>query len=353
VEIDRFIDVLKNYSETSEEEALEVIALREKYPYSQLLHTLSARMCKDHAFVNEALELQLAAVYAADRGILKDVMTLDQLRTYEIKKPAPRDQPKKGVEVEKKKDEIKPPAIEPKQEVTTPINVVVEREEEPMDAPDPGSLAEKVMHDLEVLNNSRHRFEMLFQQPGKAFSPEKEVESPTAPVKEKAQTNDADKKAANKERPHKESSKSRKQRIIEIAKALEAADESQEADEAAAPPKKGKKAGNDIIEEIETTKQELQPENERQKEQLEVIEQFIKTQPSISSKKDNPVQVPPGDLSSIKTGEFSDNIVSETLVEILVKQGKNDKAIEVLKKLIWKFPQKKAYFAAQIEELKK
>jgi hypothetical protein len=40
-------------------------------------------------------------------------------------------------------------------------------------------------------------------------------------------------------------------------------------------------------------------------------------------------------------------------VEILLRQGKKDKAIEVLKKLIWKFPQKKAIFAAQIDELKK
>jgi predicted Zn-dependent protease len=47
------------------------------------------------------------------------------------------------------------------------------------------------------------------------------------------------------------------------------------------------------------------------------------------------------------------HIVSETLVEILLKQGKTEKAVEMLKKLIWKFPQKKAYFAARIEELKK
>ena len=95
-----------------------------------------------------------------------------------------------------------------------------------------------------------------------------------------------------------------------------------------------------------------EPENEKQKEQLEIIEQFIKTQPSISSPKDKLVVTPAGDLASIKTGEFNDNVVSETLVEILIKQGKKDKAMEVLKKLIWKFPQKKAYFAAQIEELK-
>ena len=69
--------------------------------------------------------------------------------------------------------------------------------------------------------------------------------------------------------------------------------------------------------------------------------------------KTKPTSTQEGDLSTIKTGEFGDNIVSETLVELLLKQGKKDKAIEVLKKLIWKFPQKKAYFAAQIEELKK
>ena len=70
------------------------------------------------------------------------------------------------------------------------------------------------------------------------------------------------------------------------------------------------------------------------------------------------VGVPPmlrmnGDLMPIKSGEFGDNIVSETLVEILVKQGKKDRAIEVLKKLIWKYPQKKAYFASQIQKLQK
>jgi ABC-type Zn uptake system ZnuABC Zn-binding protein ZnuA len=37
----------------------------------------------------------------------------------------------------------------------------------------------------------------------------------------------------------------------------------------------------------------------------------------------------------------------------MIKQGKHEKAIDIYKKLIWKFPQKKAYFATQIEELKK
>ena len=107
-----------------------------------------------------------------------------------------------------------------------------------------------------------------------------------------------------------------------------------------------------FIEEIKTNKKKFKPEGPKQKEQIEIIENFIKTQPTITKSK---LSSPPADSSDLaeKSLLYGDNIVSETLVEILLKQGKKDKAIEVLKKLIWKIPQKKAYFAAQIEELKK
>ncbi|HTH55666.1 MAG TPA: hypothetical protein VL728_06440 [Cyclobacteriaceae bacterium] len=116
-------------------------------------------------------------------------------------------------------------------------------------------------------------------------------------------------------------------------------------------PKAPTSTPGDLIEEIETTKKKIKPESMKLIEQNEIIDQFIKTQPSITRK---PAATPPqtGDLSE-PSGQFGENIVSETLVEILLKQGKKEKAIEALKKLIWKFPQKKAYFAAQIEELRK
>jgi hypothetical protein len=107
-----------------------------------------------------------------------------------------------------------------------------------------------------------------------------------------------------------------------------------------------------LIEEIKTTKKRIAPENEKTKEQIEIIDQFIKAQPSITAKPRSEI-TSGGDLTEIKNGEFADNVISETLVEILIRQGKKEKAIEVLKKLIWKFPQKKTYFAAQIEDLKK
>ena len=116
-------------------------------------------------------------------------------------------------------------------------------------------------------------------------------------------------------------------------------------------PKKNKEAVADpLIDDIKTNKKKIDPESPKAKEQIAIIDQFIKVQPTIKPKSD---QAPPGDLSDIKSGEFADNIISETLAEILIRQGKKEKAIEVYKKLIWKFPQKKAYFAAQIEQLKK
>jgi len=108
-----------------------------------------------------------------------------------------------------------------------------------------------------------------------------------------------------------------------------------------------------LIEEIKNSKETIKldlPDGPKQKEQFEIIDEFIKTQPSISPAKSVSPKVE--DLSE-KYDMYGDNIMSEPLVEILLKQGKKEKAIEMLKKLIWKFPQKKAYFAAQIEALKK
>ena len=107
-----------------------------------------------------------------------------------------------------------------------------------------------------------------------------------------------------------------------------------------------------LIEEIKISKKEIDPEGERQKEQFHIIDQFIRKSPIIGKGKTVASTEEDLDLAE-KSSAFGDHIISETLVDILLKQGKTDKAIEVLRKLIWKFPQKKAIFAAQIEILRK
>ena len=322
MEKENFIDVLKHYSECSEEQALSVLSLKESYPYSQLLHALAARVSKDHEFINHQKELQLAAVHAADRSVLKDVMTLDNLVAT---RPTTTDKP------DVKNVAFVSPSVVSKSAVVAAVS----------DGPE--NVADQVMTDLEKLHQLRHNFEQMFVDPEQAAKSRPVTPEKKEPVVEKA--------VGNSSSPR-ESLKSRKERIVELAKAMAAAKDEAPLEDSKPKVKKKDVPSENLIDEIATKKHALEPENEKQKEQLKIIEKFIKTQPSISNPKDKGAPTPPIDLSSIKTGEFNDNVVSETLVEILIKQGKKDKAIEVLKKLIWKFPQKKAYFAAQIEKLK-
>ena len=324
MEKENFIEVLKHYSECSEEQALDVVSLKESYPYSQLLHALAARVSKDHEFINHQKELQLAAVHAADRSVLKDVMTLDNLvATRPIASAKP---------------EIKNVAVVSPVRVSKPAVVTAVS-----DAPE--NVADQVMNDLEKLHQLRHNFEQMFVDSNQLPTAGPLTSEKKEPVVDKAVANTKELSSPR------ESLKSRKERIVELAKAMAVAKEEAPQEDSKPNVKKKDPPSESIIDEI-ATKNALEPENEKQKEQLKIIEKFIKTQPSISNPKDKGTPAPVVDLTSIKTGEFNDNVVSETLVEILIKQGKKDKAIEVLKKLIWKFPQKKAYFAAQIEKLK-
>ena len=310
----QFLQILEHYATTSVEEAKEIASLKEQFPYSQLLQTLSARASKDHGFQHQQRDLQLAAVYAADRALLKEIIML-----------------------------------QPEEPVQQVISKHVNADEQVTSTIDSVDVADMIMDDLERLSKLKSTFETLFMDYPKARKEGKEKILIPESVPRFEEDREAKISPVNQETPV----KSKKERIIEMAKALN----NIPAEDGSSPAKKKHfdKDGNpvdELIAEIQSSKQEITPENERQKQQIEIINQFIRIQPSISNPKDrNPSAI--GDLTPVKSGEFGDNIVSETLVEILIKQGKKDKAIEVLKKLIWKYPQKKAYFASQIEDLKK
>lgn len=81
----------------------------------------------------------------------------------------------------------------------------------------------------------------------------------------------------------------------------------------------------------------------------ELIEKFIECNPKIEPLKDNRPVV---DISEDSVKEH-DGIFTDTLAKIYVKQGYYSKAIFVYEKLILKFPEKRLYFADQIDTIKK
>ena len=321
----QFINVLHHFSESSVEEAQEILSLKADYPYSQMLHALSARVSKDHGFSTQQQELQLAAVYASDRGVLKDIMN-KSFSDFSARVYSPT---------------LPPPAKKANAENAELVEVAATVVAAP-EIPQAEDVADQIILDLDRLHELKHNFEMMFVDLQEGREPQPIAKKAAEPKKE----------IVVEEAPKKESSKARKARIVELARSLSST-ESSPVTHDSKPARKKNQPVDALIEEIKITKKELKPSGEKQKEQQQIIDKFIKTAPSIANTKEKIATAPAGDLSSIKSGEFSDNIVSETLVDILIQQGKKDKAIEVLKKLIWKFPQKKTYFAAQIEELKK
>jgi hypothetical protein len=322
-----FKELLHRYTKSTQKEAEQVLLLEKEYPYSQLLRSLAARLSKDHDLATQKEELQMAAVYSADRHVLKQIMSGEISSNSEAS--------------------------------TTVVNV-------PTESLEYHDYAEEVVHDLEILHELKHNFELLYDEQTKRNDASdraaaKKVSStnpkPRAAAKAvkkvKAKTAKSDStKAKLKKAKTVKKTKANPKKLAKTSSTVRAKKKSKPSLEKKRLVLKSATLNDDLLHEIETSKRRLKPENNKQKEQIQLIDQFIKAQPSISSMRDRAALAPAEDLVSLKQGEFNDQIISETLVDILKMQGKKEKAIEVLKKLIWKFPQKKAYFAAQIEELK-
>ena len=88
----------------------------------------------------------------------------------------------------------------------------------------------------------------------------------------------------------------------------------------------------------------------RKKEQNDLIKAFNKKSIQIAAIKENQDSANLADLSKNST-TFNDKIISESFAKLLVKQNNKQQAIEIYRKLILKFPDKSAYFAALIKEL--
>jgi tetratricopeptide (TPR) repeat protein len=85
--------------------------------------------------------------------------------------------------------------------------------------------------------------------------------------------------------------------------------------------------------------------------QLDIIDQFLKLNPRLKTMANMKLKPEPQEDLSLKSSKIKKGTASESLAAIFLKQGKTKKAVKIYEQLILKYPEKKSYFAEQIEKL--
>jgi hypothetical protein len=80
----------------------------------------------------------------------------------------------------------------------------------------------------------------------------------------------------------------------------------------------------------------------------DLIDRFLKEEPRIKPRRD----ATPGENLAEKNLLGAEEIGTETLAAIFIKQGLHQKALDIYQKLSLKFPEKSSYFAEKINSIK-
>jgi hypothetical protein len=291
----RFNHLVQDYSQvTSEVKELERLVM--EYPYSQPVRMLTVKGSSNLSKKEYQQRVTLAAFYATDRNVLRSLIEKGKVpsdfNVAATKKTVIKPEPSEPIRSAKQKTAEVKAKLVVKTEVKQKRIVIADKK--PIDAV---HLREEVIANLTLLQESKAAFLKL------ADLEETVAKNPKKPAPAKPKTT----KKKQEDIPEQKVAVSTKQKLV--------------------PPATSPKAKKN-----------------------ELIDKFIATQPRITpgqAIKDNQ-----SDLSKASS-ELKEDLVSENLAIIFAKQGKTGKAIDIYKKLIWKFPQKKASFATRIEELKK
>lgn len=358
----KFLKILKAPEKISEKELHSLADLVKNYPYSQALHILIAKGSRIFSSVDSEKKLNHAAVYATDRKKLKEIIentqssisievSSDNTATAEAvnEHSATYNNESLKVEIESYLEKLRSEKLnlQFQSEKGVSEEIILEKEQHIHDldvkiqeaeakmvklglADDPVNIDENTKEEKKLEENTSDRNEDLYneiEENLKSLNNYRQSETKATDEQNKDDPTDDQKIEAQEEKNSEViktfSNNIEKERMQEYLASLKASPEEQTA------------------------------ANEKLKEQIKIINQFIENEPKLSrlEKEDNQAEKRV-DLS-LRSLKVHQNMASENLALIMAKQGKLEKAEEIYNKLILKYPEKKAYFAAQIEDLKR
>ncbi|WMJ74255.1 hypothetical protein RCC89_13915 [Cytophagaceae bacterium ABcell3] len=331
-----FTTLIRNPENISANLLKELEEVASTFPYSQAAHILIARAAHENHSMLAEKKLKKAAACTADRKNLKNIIQ-KKTNNLKVKEPTGLNRPREN---SKPQNRIKNLQEEPfKEEVFREIEENLKklhrlRKLADLHVPGPVIIVEEApppptpetSYELPVSNDDTlpSLEELLPVTPKKAPKPAKEKKEQKA--KEKHEPDASKKHYITSSRLDDELTLEEKNKLSDDAGLI-----------------------SDYLKFINTERVKKKKDKNVQNA---IIDKFIKEDPTIpplSSFKVNP-NAPQEDLAG-KTMKAK-LPVSETFAKLMIKQGKTDKAINIYEELILKFPEKKAYFASQIENLK-
>lgn len=343
---ERFNTLLADMDMITDTDIKSLNQLRKQYPYFQNQYVMIAKALKKRNHPKTDAFIKKAAIYSADRALLKAIIMDEHNFTPVVEEaeesdqaqevsavPATSDQkaPEIAEEeavVEKKLEEapadpkVKAPIVKPIPQAEEVATVKVEEpSHEAKAVPKPEPIKPPVVH---------------IPEPKVEKTPPPPPEKPTTTVKAESTTPEkpGEKRESNQdlidelERDLKEI---RKKKQL-IAKMLEQQEAKQSAKKVAPAKKKTATAKTS---------------------QSELIEKFIQNEPQMGKQKlvhDESVHQHE-DLAARYT-QAQEDFYTETMARLMVTQKKYRKAIQIYENLGLKFPEKRTYFASQIEKVK-
>ena len=405
----KFLELVKHPGSIKEQDLGKLETLASEHPYSQILHVLNVKAKSTYNKPNFEKALHLAATYVYDRELLRTLIEgeidvtqaaaapavvedttvdtqeqeevsdfewikevkdddVDPAKTQELRSndpssivPEVEDEITQTSEpVEESPEKVSEEAADPteSEDSSAPLEEVTE----PATAEEQVSPEETAESDIEPEPEPEPESEVIISDTTETVTAElKEISESLEELADEETPTTASSPSATEEKATEDTSESKDVDTVDKVNTVDTVKTSDE--EALNLEIEAGSIHAELMEnlsQLQESKQQLEetsdidqyPQNRR--EQIEIIDNFIKnspvlSKPNLSAESEAETQ---DDLSK-KSTKLSEELISENLAKIYLKQGKRKDAEKIYKKLIRKFPQKKGYFADQIEKIKK